>query len=583
MTNFTECEARFSANTPDGESLRRQWGWNGTIIGIVYNNMTQISREGCVQVCGSEADIYAWRDISGVITTWVLPTIGILLQAPFESNAARRTLLAITRWVGSPIASLSYVLWNIKVSAKAALMVDMAVEYDETPKPTTDFGSMRDSMYLLLVMNQYTLKSTAMPKDFQKEAECLLRIAFFSKDLILTDTDKTLHEMRRILAQDVRETRRRGTVPGNRSHSIRLRSLTSILAFISILWFLFAFALSIQDAFSELGANTTAHDLALGCLLAWFPVLIMGSIVDRNPIAAEAIRKKLNTLVDHVRNSLRDEQNRKEYLEPFRGQPNYHELKAKIGSVAEKAQYMDGFFVDFAGQARVRWHYGAAHAILCDIEDCYIQEKGRNWLANELEARVSLVLGTVNDEGLVWFDFREFWQIISAVTIVGGSCGGAFILSYFTPTIGLGCRSGGYTIFFTVSTGLLTVEMAVWMYFSPYEITPRWLIRFISYLHDSPTFDDWARYAKTRRRRLEQRLSGMCEAMGDLLIRCIVYVALILPWKDREAVREKFKDVLTEMRTIWSNMLPQRKWDLIFFRPIETFNTIWLVSYACSL
>ncbi|KAI4677090.1 uncharacterized protein J4E88_006897 [Alternaria novae-zelandiae] len=295
-------------------------------------------------------------------------------MAPFESNAARRTVLAITRWVGSPIASLSYVLWNIKVSAKAALMVDMAVKYDDK---TPEYEEL----------------------DF----------------------------------------------------------------FISILWFLFAFALSIQDAFSELGANTTAHDLALGCLLAWFPVLIMSSIVDRNPIAAEAIRKKLNTLVDHVRISLRDPPNRREYLKLYQGEENYPDLEDRIENVAKKERCMDEFFVDFAGQARVRWHYGAAHAILCDIEDCYIQKKGRDWLAIEHEARAYLVLGAVNDEGLVWFDFREFWQIFSAIVIVGGSCGGAFILSYFTPTIGLGCRSGGYTIFFSVATGLLIVEMAVWI------------------------------------------------------------------------------------------------------------------------
>jgi hypothetical protein len=58
--------------------------------------------------------------------------------------------------------SISYILWNIKVSAKAALMVDMAVKYDETQDRKTDFGSMRDSMYLLLVMNQYTLKPAVM-------------------------------------------------------------------------------------------------------------------------------------------------------------------------------------------------------------------------------------------------------------------------------------------------------------------------------------------------------------------------------------------------------------------------------------
>ena len=211
-TDFTECARQFSANTTEGEALRAQWGWHGPIVGIKYNATTQISREGCMRLCGSGADTYPWNEASNTITTWILPVVGTLLQAPFESNATKRTFLAIARWVGSPIASLSYVLWNIKVSAKAALMVDMAVKYHEMPDRRTDFGSMRDSMYLLLVMNQYTLKQTAVLRE--KEAEGLLRIVLFSKDLKLTDTDKTLRQMRRILAREVREMRRRGAVPG---------------------------------------------------------------------------------------------------------------------------------------------------------------------------------------------------------------------------------------------------------------------------------------------------------------------------------------------------------------------------------
>jgi hypothetical protein len=212
--SFDECAKVFAADTQEGKWFRGNYTWYGNIIGIKPNHTTQISLEGCLKVCGTGTDLYPWKDVSGVITTWILPVIGTLLQAPFESNATRRTLLAITRWVGSPIASLSYVLWNIKVSAKAALMVDMAVKYDETPDCKTDFGSMRDSMYLLLVMNQYTLKPTAMLKELQKESEGLLRITLFSKDLALTDTDKTLRQMRRILAREVREMRRRGAVPG---------------------------------------------------------------------------------------------------------------------------------------------------------------------------------------------------------------------------------------------------------------------------------------------------------------------------------------------------------------------------------
>lgn len=188
----------------------------------------------------------------------------------------------------------------------------------------------------------------------------------------------------------------------------------------------------------------------------------MATIVDRNPIAAEAIRKKLNALVDHVRHALRDERHRQVFIDSFKDQPKSKQLELYIHDIATKAEYMEDFFVDFAGQARIRWHYGAAHPILCDIENCYIADKGRNWLANEKEARTNLVLGTPNDEGLVWFDIREFWQVATAVAIVTCSCGGAFILSFFTPTVGLGCRSGGYVIFYCISLGLMIMEMIVW-------------------------------------------------------------------------------------------------------------------------
>jgi hypothetical protein len=210
--DFTDCAIRFKADNATGAALRQQWGWNGTIVGIKRNNLTQISREGCYNVCGTGTAYYTWKEVSGTITTWILPVIGTLLQAPFESNSTRRTILAIARWVGSPIASLSYVLWNIKVSAKAALMVDMAIKYDETPHRKTDFGSMRDSMYLLLVMNQYTLRPSEAMRE--KEAEGMLRIALFSRDLKLTDTDKSLRHKRRMLAHELREMRRRGAVPG---------------------------------------------------------------------------------------------------------------------------------------------------------------------------------------------------------------------------------------------------------------------------------------------------------------------------------------------------------------------------------
>lgn len=571
--SFDECAATFRNNA----TLQSKWGWNGVIVGIRRNSTTQISLEGCIQVCGNGMDYYQWKDVSGTITTWILPVVGTLLQAPFESNATRRTLLAITRWVGSPIASLSYVLWNIKVSAKAALMVDMAVKYNETPELESDFGSMRDSMYLLLAMNQYTLKDEVVSSS--KEAEGLLRIVLFSKDLKLTDTKKTLRQMRRILARELREMRRRGAVPGKSCKSLVTHLLT-FPVFVSTMWFLFAFALSIQGAFGDLGQNTTAHDLALGCLLAWFPILIMGSIVDRNPIAAEAICIKLNTLVDHVRHALRDKQHRENFIESFNEQPNFQELKKEVENLAvlSTSEDMKNFFQEFAGQARVRWHYGAAHPILSDIENCYIAEKGRNWLADEAQARASLVTGRSNEEGLVWFDIREFWQVASAVIIVGASCGGAFILSYFTPTVGLGCRSGGYTIFFSIALGLLIMEMAVWLLLSPYKIEKwPWIAGAQRRLISDATLDDWANGVHGRWTRLKRRASSFALKSENFFIVTVVRVILLFPWKNKRVTRVRVEEYLENLADRRRRMGSQRRWEVFFFRPLETFNSFWLV------
>ena len=73
--------------------------------------------DACVQKCGEGNDLYPWAKISDTITTWVLSSIGILLQAPYESNVTFWKNFYLTiRWLGSPIASFTCILWNMRVS-----------------------------------------------------------------------------------------------------------------------------------------------------------------------------------------------------------------------------------------------------------------------------------------------------------------------------------------------------------------------------------------------------------------------------------------------------------------------------------
>ena len=565
MVNFTECAIVYIGN----DTLISKWGWTGPVKGIDVNRSSQISEAGCYNVCGHGNDWYEWSAASSTITTWILPVIGVLLQAPFESNAFWRTMFSIARWVGSPMASLSCILWNIAVSGKCATMVDMAVRYeDRSPLDDSDLGSIRDSLYILINMNQYTMKPMA---SLTKEAEGLLRIVLFSKDLNLQGTNIKLKEERRRLAQMLRERRRRGVVP----------------VFISTGWFLFSLAISIQSAFGQLGQNAEAHDLALGLLLGWLPILIMCCIIDRNPVAADDVRRRINQVIDTVAYSLQDETNVAEFISTIHTPTQADEMARRVRRISDNADILAGeFFTGFGGQGRIRWQYGVAQPILLDIEKCYIAERGRNWLCNEPEARTELVLGSA-DRGLFFFDFRQLWQITNSVIIVSFSALGAFILSYYTPTVGLGCRSLGYLIFCVVSFALLILEYVVWWLSSPEREEER-LLRHNpdmrrNRLQRSQTLQQLGAVSESFLQHAKSALRSQFDFCEMLLIENLPPLLSYYYPREKRPIKEvKIREHLSTKLRKYRNF-SLREWsERLFFRPAEFFNLAWLTYIALA-
>ena len=70
-----------------------------------------------------------------------------------------------------------------------------------------------------------------------------------------------------------------------------------------------------------------------------------------------------------------------------------------------------------------------AHPILTGIETKFMASYGRDWLRHPHAARLAIVVGSRNVNGLKMFDPRMAWQITSSIFIVCGTIGGAFILS----------------------------------------------------------------------------------------------------------------------------------------------------------
>ncbi|KAK0254265.1 hypothetical protein LTS09_010691 [Friedmanniomyces endolithicus] len=472
----------------------------------------------------------------------------------------------------------------------------MATPYDSVDTTRdSNFASIRDSLYLLVSLNQYSISRNAMDTNSNdsKPAEGLLRVALFSKDLRLLKRTEAVHElqhqqpvvqssgvdahgraqqvhittpanagtnleppnelnsMRQELAQDLRESRRKGVVP----------------VFLSTGWFIFALAISIQGAFGYIGESAIAHDLALGLLLSWLPIVVLCSIVDRNPASADDIRKKLNRLIDHVRKSLMDDQIRAAFVNTIDDVAERTEMQWRIDDIGLHCKAMGDtpFFESFSGQGRVKWHYGAAHAILCDVEEIYVGPEGRNWLHDECRARTYLVLGKPSG-GLEWFDYRELLQVMVSFICVGGTTFGAWILSYFTPTVGLGCRSGGYTVFIAIATILLVMEMGIWWWMDAKKDHLHHLQRRATLVNShfgSTRFQvAWANISNGLR-----RLAGLCNAILGTVLTTVLPRAATTALKRRQ---RRIGDWFASLRT-------QQRWDYCFFRPVEIGNTIWLL------
>ncbi|CUS13979.1 unnamed protein product [Tuber aestivum] len=118
-TDLEKCGITIKISKENG-SLPREDIYTGPVKGLLgqapdtEDPILLITLDACEKHCGSTPQFYTWLESSDTITTWVLPLVSLVLQAPFESNNLRQTILLVFRWLGSPIASMMYIFWNMK-------------------------------------------------------------------------------------------------------------------------------------------------------------------------------------------------------------------------------------------------------------------------------------------------------------------------------------------------------------------------------------------------------------------------------------------------------------------------------------
>ena len=95
----------------------------------------------------------------------------------------------------------------------------------------------------------------------------------------------------------------------------------------------------------------------------------------------------LNDLLVSVRKALLDQTSQETYARCIDRTPDHAPGFFSWIQDLRAVREFEHFFTEFAGQGRIRWHYGVAHPLLCSFEDSFMAERGRGWLDNANRAR----------------------------------------------------------------------------------------------------------------------------------------------------------------------------------------------------
>jgi hypothetical protein len=218
-----------------------------------------------MELCGNNTEMNTPETALGIIATWIFP-LAILFSLPYDSLHLKKlpgTVAAVSNWLGSPQTAMTATIFNFDQIRKCHRQAGRAGE---------------DTYYVLSCFNQFELPLRAddsVPND-QLITTLIyglfrpLRDGPMNTDPENTDIEYT-KQLLAALAAQLRLLRRRGVIP----------------TMLSLLTFLVAFVISVVLAFGEIGEGIDVTSLTLGLLYSWLPMLVICTIIDRNPVSSE--------------------------------------------------------------------------------------------------------------------------------------------------------------------------------------------------------------------------------------------------------------------------------------------------------
>ncbi|KAK4180625.1 hypothetical protein QBC36DRAFT_19517 [Triangularia setosa] len=515
--NFEKCQQRVN------NILKGEEEWNGinnvTIEQYMYrgpvrgmnpqyeqtsrDQFVTITTEGCRFLCEDPIDFYWHSDITttlSIISNWILPIMALLAALPYDSLHRRTagapwwqtrimgTIRALLNWLGSPETALTNTLFNIHQMHKCL------AETKSSGQGISGNGALRsikmDAYYVLSCIGQFNLPDAAKPEFLEPLIYALFR-GFVPLDVgeaaahahvanaIYPPPTATQDQIRRSdqakiwtgellqeMAFQLRMLRRRAVYP----------------SLVNVFLFSVAYAMAVVLAFSDVGERTTAHALALGILVSWLPLLVLFSILDRNPMSADRSRKLMSRWLwnaDAIRRWERHSGVRALQTTPptiptggFPALPDWwtwnkeenlfalqQRLQLQGGPLPllgpfEQSVRFDTFIGEFVGQGRRMGYHGLALAVIHSVYDSPGNDRRMRSILDIMAQTRTRLHGN-----RPWAWWRMAFVSLAIVWLFAGM---AFMISYNTPTVGFACRSGSYTVYGLLTFGSWFLSLLPW-------------------------------------------------------------------------------------------------------------------------
>ncbi|GLB41079.1 hypothetical protein LshimejAT787_0902940 [Lyophyllum shimeji] len=394
---------------------------------------TAITYELCIKACGSGSEAFQWSVFSQQFSSWLLPWLALVSQLPFGSNDKLDNLVSMFLTVGSPILaaySLALTVLNGRWIAR---------RFSSYTYPNTRFA-----VQILSSLQQSPLKIATDN-------------SLLASLIVLPENDEWWHEL---------------VVWLDYTHSWSISAVTSIA------WVIIAYVFTVVDSFtSGVTTSVNANGEGVGSLWLWLVPIVVGwlqispkcdanrvhqavgrantmayvATPSQGPVLASSLSKqRAISLVQGDDDPLRHDET---CTVPIY---NYARFLPWVQAVEDVS---DAFR---AASERAYLHRSVNPDVSWEKEDKFFAgPHPRNRTGNRMQVDAyCLPLGEPSSSRRSPWGPNVLSRVIVASAIAlglqWGTTGAATIVAWFTPTTGLGCRSGAYILYGAVST-------VVWM------------------------------------------------------------------------------------------------------------------------